>query len=56
VLDSLGERPSIARLATRATGAVDDVIGLVRTLEADRVVTVHVTRRACAEVGIEISQ
>jgi hypothetical protein len=56
VVASLGERPSIARLATRATGAVDDVVGLVRTLEADRVVTVHVTRRACAEVGIEISQ
>jgi hypothetical protein len=56
VVASLGERPSIARLATRATGGVDDAVGLVRTLEADRVVTVHVTRPACAEVGIEISQ
>jgi tetratricopeptide (TPR) repeat protein len=56
VLDRVGERPSIAQLASRSRGAVDDVVRLVRSLEADRVVTVHVSRRSCAEVGIEMSQ
>jgi tetratricopeptide (TPR) repeat protein len=57
VVDSIRERPSMARLASRATdGAVGDVVGLVRTLEADRVVTVHVTRQACVEVGLEVWQ
>jgi hypothetical protein len=53
VVSHLSERPSIAGLASRLTseGAGDDVVRLVRTLEAKRALEVHVTASACAEVG-----
>ncbi len=57
VVDRLGERPSIARLASGATrGAVGDVVSVVRRLEADRVVAVDVTASACEEVGIQVAR
>ena len=54
VVSHLSERPSLAGLASRLTteGAGDDVVRLVRKLEAKRALEVHVTRSACAEVGL----